>query len=441
LRDTVKKVLSSTGFIVMVAFAVRMEFLYVYFRHYMEPAVLDHLRFGAEIGSVGAAIAAGHGFSSPLFRYPTGATAWFTPIYPYMLGGVMRLFGIFTYSSSLIVRTLDVAFSAFTCWPIFAIGKKAFGKPTGTAAAWAWALCPTAVYYSIIWVWDTSLAGLWMAMLFAATLSLRGSERPRSWVGYGALWGIGALINPSLLTVLPFLALWAIWPLRGQLAKSAKLTAAAALIFVACITPWSIRNYVVFHRFVPLRSNFGLELWLGNNSSGLDTSNSVNLLHPSDNSIEGPKFVSMTEIPYMQEKQHEAFAYMRSHPSETARNLFLRFEDNWLGMWDPLADVWATSPLYARASIVWNCLFSLLSLIGVLFAYRAHKEAAQPFALVLLIFPMLFYLTHPSLRYRFPMDPLMQVLAAFAIVYPLSHLAGYWPAFTPNAQMPAPGSD
>jgi 4-amino-4-deoxy-L-arabinose transferase-like glycosyltransferase len=293
LRDTLKRIFSSVGFIVVVAFAVRMELLYIYFRHYIEPAIVDHLRFGAELGSVAAAIAAGHGFSSPLYEYPTGATAWFTPVYPYLLAAIFKQCGTFTYSSSLIARTMNVALSALTCWPIAAIGDKAFGKPTGKAAAWAWAFCPTAVYYSVIWVWDTSLAGLWMALLFAATLWLRGSDRMSWWIGYGALWGVAALINPSLLSVLPFLALWAMWPLRHRWAHSAKLAAASAVIFVACIAPWSVRNYLVFHQFIPLRSNFGLELWLGNNSSGYDTSTAVNVLHPSGNEVEGAKFVRM----------------------------------------------------------------------------------------------------------------------------------------------------
>ncbi len=31
--------------------------------------------------------------------------------------------------------------------------------------------------------------------------------------------------------------------------------------------------------------------------------------------------------------------------------------------------------------------------------------------MVLLIFPLVFYVTHSSLRYRFPIDPIMLVLA------------------------------
>jgi hypothetical protein len=31
-----------------------------------------------------------------------------------------------------------------------------------------------------------------------------------------------------------------------------------------------------------------------------------------------------------------------------------------------------------------------------------------------------FYLTHSSLRYRFPMDPVMTMLAAYGLLYPVS---------------------
>jgi hypothetical protein len=40
--------------------------------------------------------------------------------------------------------------------------------------------------------------------------------------------------------------------------------------------------------------------------------------------------------------------------------------------------------------------------------------------MVMLVFPLTFYLTHTSLRYRYPMDPILQVLAVFAVVYALS---------------------
>ena len=412
---------SSPGFIVIVAFIVRLIFLAHNFHVYEEPAVRDNLRFGAETGSIAAAIAAGRGFSSPLKLIQTGPSAWLAPVYPHLLAGIFKLFGIYSYTSKTVIHVLDCAFSAITCWPIAAIGRKVFGKKTGTAAAWLWVVLPTAIFYPVVWVWDTSLAGLWMALLVAATLQLRGSRRIPAWAGYGALWAVGAMTNPSLLAGLPFLALWAIWPTRADFTRAAQLATVSAIIFACGLAPWTIRNYVVFHKFVPLRSNFGLELWLGNNPEVADTW--APYLHPNDNIDEARKYAAMTEIPFMEQKQSEAFAFMRSHPTDTARFFFHRFANNWLGIWESPADLWNHVSLYFKLIILSNCLFSLLAFLGILFASRSRNEWSLPLASVMLFFPVIFYVTHTDARYRYPMDPIMTVLTVYAIAYPLSRLA------------------
>ena len=418
LKTRVKRLLCSISVIVVVAFVVRMAVYYPFSLKREVPIASNSVPYGSETGQVAAAIAEGRGFSSPLRMVRTGPTAWFAPIYPYLLAGIFMRFGVFSYLSNLIIHVFDLACSAFTCWPIAAMATRAFGKRTGIAAAWAWVFLPTAIFYPVVWVWDTSLAALWMAMLIAATLKLRGSDRWSWWLGYGALWSVGAMINPSLISVLPFVALWALWPLRTRLGPALKLASTASVIFVLGIVPWTIRNYVVFHQLIPLRSNFGLELWLGNNPSVPDSW--TPWLHPNDNLDEALKYAHMTELPYMAEKQREAWAFIRSHPVDTARSTLHRFANHWLGIWDAPADLWPTAPWYERGTIVSNCLFALLAWLGALFACRTRNTAAYPLGIVMLIFPLAFYLTHTSLRYRFPMDPIMQVLAAFAVVYMFS---------------------
>jgi hypothetical protein len=226
------------------------------------------------------------------------------------------------------------------------------------------------------------------------------------------------MINPSLLSVLPPLALWAIWPLRRRMVPALKLASAAAVIFAAGIVPWTIRNYVVFHKFIPLRSNFALELWLGNNPGVPDSW--TPWMHPNENRDEAAKYARMTEIPYMEEKQGEALAFIRAHPTDVARFTLHRFAYNWIGLWDSPADLWATAPWYLRLAIIFGCLFALLSWTGALLASRLRNAAVHPLGMIMLIFPVPFYLTHTSLRYRFPMDPVMVVLAVFAVMYAVS---------------------
>ena len=87
-----------------------------------------------------------------------------------------------------------------------------------------------------------------------------------------------------------------------------------------------MRNYVVFGKFVLLRSNFGLELYLGNNEQALDSSSWR--LHPSDNDVEKEKFRHLGEIAYMAEKQREALHFIVTHPRHAVRFNFHRFVNN-----------------------------------------------------------------------------------------------------------------
>jgi len=51
-----------------------------------------------ESGNIAVSLAKGNGFGSP-FRVDTGPTAWMSPLYPLLLSGILRIFGIYTYQS------------------------------------------------------------------------------------------------------------------------------------------------------------------------------------------------------------------------------------------------------------------------------------------------------------------------------------------------------
>jgi hypothetical protein len=146
----------------------------------------------------------------------------------------------------------------------------------------------------------------------------------------------------------------------------------------------------------------------------------------------------------MAEKQREAIQFMRNHPLDTGYRAFRRFIDTWIGMWDSPVDSWKTATFSLKLTILWNVSFALLTLLGLLFASRSGAAAATPLAWVLLSYPALFYFTHSSLRYRYPIDCIMQVLAVYALVYPLSKLAARRTAsFSPQpyGRAAAPSAD
>src|ERR1700735_3742004 len=101
----------------------------------------EHLLFGFEVGRIARSIAAGHGYGNPMY-FATGPTAWMTPIYPYLLAGVFKLFGIYSRNSAFVILGLNSLFSALICIPVFFVAQRSFGRNVAIVACWMWALWP-----------------------------------------------------------------------------------------------------------------------------------------------------------------------------------------------------------------------------------------------------------------------------------------------------------
>src|SRR6267154_2116313 len=127
--------------------------------------------FGWEMGSIGRSLAAGEGFSSPFGEF-TGPTAWEPPLYPFLIAGVFKIFGIYSLASAVVLLVINSVFSALTCIPIFLIARRCFSEKVAGWTAWGWALLPTVMYWSTRWVWETSLAALLLGVIFWLTLKL-----------------------------------------------------------------------------------------------------------------------------------------------------------------------------------------------------------------------------------------------------------------------------
>jgi hypothetical protein len=372
----------------------------------------DHWAFGYETGRIARSIVLGQGFSSPLY-HATGPTAWMTPVYPYLLAGIFKVFGIYTKASAWAALTLNSLFSALTCVPIFYSVRRSFGEKEAIWTAWVWAVFPYAVYLSADFVWDTCLTTLLVAILFWMTLRLERSASVWTWMLYGLLWGVAALTNPAVLAMLPILAGWACIRLQRQGERWFFRAAAAGFIFLATLAPWEVRNYRAFHQIVPLRDNFGLEMWVGNKG---DTSHwAIDASHPSENPLELAQYEQMGELAYMAKKQSQAFSFIASHPGTFAVLVLRRIVYTWTGYWSLARDYLAVESMDP-----WNMVLSvpitILMLMGLRRAFRESKDTAVLYSAIVIVFPLVYYITHPHLRYRHVIDPEIVVLACYAVV-------------------------
>jgi hypothetical protein len=269
------------------------------------------------------------------------------------------------------------------------------------------------------WIWDTSLAALLAATLLWATLELDLSQRLRDWCMYGLLWGFTLMTNPSLGSLWPFLLGWAAyrtWWMRASLWKDghwASRPAASLGLAVLCCVPWTVRNYIVFNHFVPLRSNFPLELYIGNNENYDDTH--VRFPGPITKDRETVRYFRMGETAFMQEEMRKATSFIRTHPRIELILTGERFVAFWGGISHPLDKFVATDSWLVRGLILCAVLSGLGALFGTLVLVWRHSVYAFPLAAFPVVFPFLYYVTHTSLRYRLPIDPVVLLLTAIAV--------------------------
>ena len=219
-----------------VGFAVRV--LCIVIAHTYRVRVRDdHWEFGYEAGRLARNLVTGHGYSSP-FNGPSGPSAWLPPLFPLIMAGAFKLFGVYSQLAVFAVMVVDSVFSALIAPAVYEIGARCFdayglarrastkAAPVALWAGWLWALYPAAIQYAIHWLWEMSLSTCLMTWGLVLALRLRrvgeeetgnreqGTGRARwgLWVGFGLLWGCVALSNATLMICLPFALGWILWP-------------------------------------------------------------------------------------------------------------------------------------------------------------------------------------------------------------------------------------
>jgi hypothetical protein len=265
------------------------------------------------------------------------------------------------------------------------------------AAGLFWAL-----WLPIIWLptvfWETSFSCCILigSIAFAGWLERRGSNW--RFLTAGACIAVAGLINPALLPALLSLLLWVAYKRR----RTEPLGAIFALATLTVVfLPWPVRNALVFHAFIPLRSTVGFEMWMGNrpHSTGfLDES-----LFPTFNATELGNYVRMGEVAYVAQKSAEAWEYVGAHPFVFIQLSLRRVFRFWTG-----TGTLGGSPFY----MLQGYATSLLGLLGLALLIRRRSDMAPLMLLPLLIFPLPYYMTHAEFRYRLVVDPLLAVLSA-----------------------------
>jgi hypothetical protein len=336
-----------------------------------------------------------------------------------VIAGVFLLFGIGTFASAIIIMGMHIALALLTIWLIMYVARTVFDSRTATLAGAFWAVSLPLLFIPEIF-WETSFSACGIIGAIALALRIRQNPTLLSHVGFGAFCAVMALINPALVFSLLAIFGWLAWQTRAQ-SRTAPLLGLLTLVIV--FSPWPIRNAYRFHAFIPLRSTVGFELWMGNRPGANGRLNES--IFPMFNKQELNSYIEKGEVAYVRDKQNEAQVFIQSHPEWFVKMTARRIVRFWIGTGNT-----ETSPVFPLHALLTTCF----GFAGLVLAWRRGlRSFATLVFLPLILFPVPYYITHAEFRYRLNIDPVLTVLAAYAVTQAVTSIRSRRSAAPPAA--------
>jgi len=398
--------------IVVLAFGVRLA-VAIATTSWVFPSGNNNWKFGYEMGQIASSLAKGNGFSWPeLDLYPQGPTAWMPPIYPFIMAATFKIFGIFSHEAAMVLLLLQAIISSLTCILLYLLGKRLYNTQVGLLAAFLLAIYPPAIHFAVQKVWVTSLSAF--CLLLVILMFLRQADHPHmeGGAGIGILLGFAALVDPVIMGTYAFAFAWLWLKADGNRRTVTKRMAATLIALLVTISPWLVRNYIVFENFVFIKSNLGNELFVGNNPYA---TGHWSYRHPA-----GAEILTEAEKEYLKRSDEgtrnnilfgKAMTFIVEHPVRFTQLTMTRFVRYWTDMLRPF-NGWQS-----KTSLIVYFLVLVLAVVGLLLS-KARGRNVQLVLLFLLSFPLPYYFTVVGLfRYRFSIEPILLIFVGYTLYW------------------------
>jgi hypothetical protein len=364
---------------------------------FVPPIVIEpHTRW--ESNAVAVSLATKGTFADP-YALPTGPTAHMPPAFPALLALLYVVFGLNTTAGHVAYLVLVAAGAVMVAMLPWLSERFGAGREPGVVGGLAGALVPRMPYQV------EYFAAIALGLLVAWHLSRWQGDRGSSAAALllGLAWGAACHVTPSLLPVMIGCLAFDVWWMRGR-RRWAQAAVTVLGLALACL-PWTWRNLATFGEMFFIRSDFGLELRMGNHDGAvadidvLDVPGGT-LRHPRTHLAEARLVQELGEAAYMRGARSEALEWIRNHPGRFARLSAQRVFHFWFG-----------SPSQGALAVA-TAVLSVLALLGL---WRAWPALGPPqraaFVVPLAAFPLVYYLVLFMPRYSVPLEGILLVLA------------------------------
>jgi hypothetical protein len=280
-----------------------------------------HANQTGEYFNIARALAGGEGFVNAIGA-PTGPTAWMPPLLPALLAGLLRAGG--PRAVDVVLVPLHVAVLIGTGFLVLALARRTT-RHVGAGAAAVLFFLGLLFHFRY---WFERANECWLILLcldglLAGLCLLRPLDRWPTAAGWGVFGGLCAQANPVIGLA------WGVLSLaHGLRRRACGRPALAVLCAGLALAPWTLRNYRVFGRLIPVKSNLAYELYQSQclQPDGLLQLETIRL-HPSSQASprERREFQQLGETAYLDRKWQEFARAVRADPVDFLDRVAGRF--------------------------------------------------------------------------------------------------------------------
>lgn len=364
----------------------------------------------AEYDKIATNLLAGKGFT--LDAQSAKPTTFRLPLYPMFLASIYFLFG----HSYFAVRVIQAILGALLCVIIFYIARKIFNQKIALLSAFIMAIYQPAIFSVYFggpaFLLSENLFNFLLSILILFLVNnLFLSFRLKDCFISGLILGLLVLTRPIFALFPLFFGCLVLYVNRPRFILAIKKSLVILIGFILVILPWAIRNYFVYHAFMPLSTQGGMNLLLGNNAyvrgGGFSEGGLESLVREEDRALLG----KMSEV--QKDKLYRKYVkefFLKNYPR--LPKIFLK---KLLVQWDPfLTDYF--SPRRERKYNPWYAIVLIFSLFGMVKAIKSKLNPRTALLFLLFLYTSVIAMVFAGdPRFRYPVEPYLVIFASAGI--------------------------
>lgn len=328
------------------------------------------------------------------------------PAYEFFLAGIYQLFG-HHYTAVWIIQAFLHALSAWLLWRSAKLIWGEEGENIGLIAAIIFGFHPDLIEISAMLLTET-LYLFFVVLTIWAFLKAYYARESSVWGALlGGITGLAILTRPPLILFVPVFLFFYVYH------KQFKPLAFFLLALIIVLTPWTVRNYLIYHEVILTTLIGSYNIWFGNTLSSTGGQMTAG----------GGQIEAYTAINgffgFKQKTMQEFIGFVMRYPFVFIKLSVIRFIRYFslirpMGFWFYQTGV--QQMIFIASSLVGIAGLFLAGFSGIAHALRERRTLFYYLVILTLTSPLVLIPTVVQSRYRFQIYPFLALFAGYVIV-------------------------